>query len=102
MEQHFHSTTVFSCLMLLTSSLHLVAPDLIALLSVNTRFGNRQNPHIPGVIAAQKAIAQQDRRCAYVDTEGAETLPPSHTHFTAKGTLDIGRRFAAALLTFSN
>lgn len=24
--------------------------------------------------------------------------PPSHTHFTAKGTLEIGRRFAETLL----
>jgi hypothetical protein len=34
----------------------------------------------------------------YVDTEGAETLLPSQTHFTANGTLVIGRRFATALL----
>ena len=34
----------------------------------------------------------------YVDTAGAETLPPSHTHFTAAGTLEIGRRYAEALL----
>jgi hypothetical protein len=25
-------------------------------------------------------------------------LPPSHTHFTAVGTLEIGRRYAEALL----
>jgi hypothetical protein len=33
-----------------------------------------------------------------VDTAGAETLPPSHTHFTAVGTLEVGRRYAEALL----
>jgi hypothetical protein len=76
----------------------LGAPDLIALLAVNTRFGNGKNPHVPTVIAAQKAIAAKDKRCAYVDTEGAETLPPTHTHFTAPGTLEVGKRFAAALL----
>jgi hypothetical protein len=76
----------------------LAAPELIALLAVNTRFGTGKNPHVPTVIAAQKAIAAKDKRCAYVDTEGAETLPPTHTHFTAPGTLEVGKRFAAALL----
>jgi hypothetical protein len=75
----------------------LDAPDLIALIAVNTQFGNGQNPFVAKVIDAQKAIAAKDRRCAYVDTQGAETLPPSHTHFTAAGTLEIGRRFAKAL-----
>jgi hypothetical protein len=76
----------------------LAAPELIALLAINTRFGNRKNPDVPTVIAAQKAIAAKDKRCAYVDTEGAETLPPTHTHFTAPGTLEVGKRFAEALL----
>lgn len=77
----------------------LQAPDLILLLGVNTRFGNGKNPHMPAVIAAQQQVAQELARCRYVDTAGAETLPPSHTHFTAAGTLEIGRRFAEALLT---
>lgn len=75
----------------------LDAPDLVLLLGVNTRFGNRKNPYMPTVIAAQKSLAEALPRCAYVDTTGAETLPPSHTHFTAAGTLDIGKRFAEAL-----
>jgi len=33
-----------------------------------------------------------------VDTEGAETLGPIHTHFTAAGTIEVGERFAKALL----
>jgi len=74
------------------------APDLILLLAVNTRFGNGKNPHMPVVIEAQKQVARELSRCRYVDTAGAETLPPSHTHFTAPGTLVIGRRFAEALL----
>jgi lysophospholipase L1-like esterase len=78
----------------------LAAPQLIALIGVNTRFGNGKNPNMPVVIASQKAIDAQDPLAVYVDTEGAETLPPSHTHFTAKGTLEIGRRYAAALLAF--
>jgi len=75
----------------------LEAPDLVILLGVNTRFGNGKNPHMPDVIAAQKAVAEALAHCAYVDTSGAETLPPSHTHFTAAGTLEIGKRFAEAL-----
>jgi hypothetical protein len=75
----------------------LNAPDLVILLGLNTRFGNGKNPHMPDVIAAQKAVAEALAHCAYVDTSGAETLPPSHTHFTAAGTLEIGKRFAEAL-----
>lgn len=76
----------------------LEAPQLIALLGVNTRFGNDRNPFVPKIIEAQQAIAARDHCCAYVDTAGAETLLPSRTHFTAAGTLEVGRRFAAALL----
>ncbi len=73
-------------------------PDLILLLAVNTRFGNGKNPHMPAVIAAQKALGESVPRCDYVDTEGAETLGPNHTHFTAAGTIEVGERFAKALL----
>jgi hypothetical protein len=76
----------------------LNAPDLILLLGVNTRFGNGKNAFMPKVIAAQKEVAAALPRARYVDTAGAETLPPSHTHFTAVGTLEIGRRYAEALL----
>jgi hypothetical protein len=76
----------------------LAAPDLILLLGVNTRFGNGKNAFMPKVIEAQQEVAAALPRARYVDTAGAETLPPSHTHFTAVGTLEIGRRFAEALL----
>lgn len=76
----------------------LDAPQLIALLGVNTRFGNDKNPFVPKVVEAQRAVAAKDPRSMYVDTAGAETLLPSRTHFTAAGTLDIGKRFATALL----
>ncbi len=75
----------------------LEAPELMALLGVNTRFGNGKNPHVPAIVAAQKALDEKDPHCLYVDTAGAETLGPSHTHFTAAGTLEVGRRFARAL-----
>jgi len=76
----------------------LGAPDMILLLGVNTRFGNGKNTFMPAVIEAQKEVASTHTRARYVDTEGADTLPPSHTHFTPQGTLEVGRRFAEALL----
>ena len=76
----------------------LNAPDMILLLGVNTRFGNGKNAFMPKIIDAQKEVAAALPRARYVDTAGAETLPPSHTHFTAVGTLEIGRRYAEALL----
>lgn len=75
----------------------LEAPELVALIAVNTRFGNDKNPFMPKVVAAQQALAAKDRLCVYVDTAGAETLLPSRTHFTAAGTLEVGRRFAVEL-----
>ena len=80
----------------------LNAPDMILLLGVNTRFGNGKNAFMPKVIDAQKEVAGALARTRYVDTAGAETLPPSHTHFTAVGTLDIGRRYAEALVSFES
>jgi hypothetical protein len=76
----------------------LGAPDLILLLGVNTRFGNGKNAFMPKVVEAQKEVAAALPHARYVDTAGAETLPPSHTHFTAAGTLEVGRRYAEALL----
>ena len=76
----------------------LAAPRLVALVGVNTHFGNDQNPHMPVIVAQQRALMAMDPLSHYVDTEGAETLLPSQTHFTAKGTLEIGRQFATALL----
>jgi hypothetical protein len=76
----------------------LNAPEMVLLLGVNTRFGNGKNPYMPQVIEAQKSVASHLSRARYVNTEGSETLPPSHTHFTALGTLEIGRRYAEALL----
>jgi hypothetical protein len=77
----------------------LKAPDMILLLGVNTRFGNGKNAFMPKVIDAQKEVAAALPRARYVDTTGAVTLPPSHTHFTAAGTLEVGRRYAEALLS---
>ena len=75
------------------------APNLPALVGVNVHFGNDKNPFVARIVEAQKQVAAKDpRHCRYVDTDGAETLLPSQTHFTAKGTLEIGKRYADALL----
>ena len=74
----------------------LAAPDLPALLAVNTRFGGGRNAFMPQIIAAQQALAAKDRHCVYVDTEGAAIA--NAVHFNAEGTLEVGRRFAQALL----
>ena len=75
---------------------NLDAPELIALLAVNTRFGGGKNTFIPQIVAAQKAIAAKDARCLYVDTAGAAIA--NGVHFDSAGTLDVGKRFAQALL----
>ena len=74
----------------------LDAPELIALLGVNTHFGSDKNPFMPKIVEAQKIAASQMARCAYVDTASA-TIANS-AHFDTKGTIDIGNRFAEALL----
>lgn len=74
----------------------LEAPDLLALLGFNTQFGDGKVPFIAKVIEAQRAIAAKDPRCRYVDTAGI-TLANIY-HFDAEGTLEVGRRYARALL----
>ena len=76
----------------------LDTPALPAFLAINTHFGNDKNPFVPKVVEAQKSVAETSGLARYVDTEGAETLLPSQTHFTTEGTLEVGRRFAEALL----
>ena len=74
----------------------LDAPDLIALLAVNTQFGGGRNTFMPKIVEAQKSLAAKDPRCVYVDTSAAAIA--NAVHFNAQGTLDVGRRFAEALL----
>ncbi len=76
----------------------LAAPDLIALVAVNTKFGGGKNPFMPKIVEAQQALATKDPRCAYVDTASA-TIANS-AHYDTAGTLDVGKRFAEALLAF--
>ncbi|NNE00760.1 MAG: hypothetical protein HKN47_25875 [Pirellulaceae bacterium] len=73
----------------------LKAPELIALLGVNTRFGGGKNQYMPAIIAAQQAYGQSDPLACYVDTAGATIA--NHAHYDAAGTIDVGQRFAKAL-----
>jgi len=74
------------------------APDLPALIGVNIHFGDMKkvSPNMQLIVDAQKALAAKDARCVYVDTEGA-TLA-NGAHFDAAGTLEVGRRFAEAVI----
>ncbi len=74
----------------------LNAPDLPALTAVNTRFGGGRNKFVPTIVEQQKQLAATDPRCEYVDTSSATIA--NGAHFDSKGTLDVGRLFAEALL----
>ena len=76
----------------------LDAPDLIALLAVNTHFGGGKNPFMPKIVDAQREVAAHVPRTAYVDT--ADCAIANNVHFSGIGTLDVGRRFADALSHF--
>lgn len=76
----------------------LNAPQLIALVAVNTQFGGGKNPFMPKIVEAQQALAVKDPRCAYVDTAG--TPIANNAHWNSAGTLDVGRKFAEALVKF--
>ncbi len=76
----------------------LASPQLIALLAVNTRFGNGRNTFIPVIIDQQKALAAKDSCCAYVDTSAASIA--NEYHFDSAGTLEAGRLLAEALMRF--
>jgi hypothetical protein len=63
---------------------------------VNTNFGNGKNTFMPVIIEQQKQLAASLPRCAYVDTDGLSHA--NGAHFDTKGTLEMGARFAEALL----
>ncbi len=74
----------------------LNAPDMIALVAVNTRFGGGKNKFMPDIVAAQRAVGAADKRAAYVDT--AKATIANNAHYDTKGTLYVGGLFADALL----
>jgi hypothetical protein len=74
----------------------LGAPEMTALVGVNTNFGNGKNTFMPVIIEQQKQLAASLSQCAYVDTDGLSHA--NGAHFDTKGTLEMGARFAEALL----
>ncbi|QDT33505.1 GDSL-type esterase/lipase family protein [Thalassoglobus polymorphus] len=75
----------------------LNAPQLIALVAVNTKFGNGTKEFMPEIVAQQQRMSAADPRAVYVDTSHA-TIANS-AHFDTKGTLEVGRLMAEALFT---
>jgi lysophospholipase L1-like esterase len=74
----------------------LDAPQLIALVGVNTNFGNGKNAFMPEIVAQQKACAAKLAHCVYVDTSGLTYA--NAAHFDTPSTVEVGKRFAEALL----
>lgn len=74
----------------------LGAPEMTALVGVNTHFGNGKNTFMPLIVEQQKQLAARLPRCAYVDTDGLSHA--NGAHFDTKGTLEMGIRFAEALI----
>ena len=72
------------------------APELTALVAVNTQFGGGRNKFMPAIVEQQKVLAARDPHCEYVDTSAATIA--NGAHYDSEGTLDVGRWFAEALL----
>ncbi len=74
----------------------LAAPDMIALLAVNTQFSAGKNKHMPAIVGAQQVVANTDPQAVYIDTSKATIA--NAVHFDAQGTLDVGKWFAEGLI----
>lgn len=74
----------------------LGAPDLKALIAVNTQFGLGKNAHMPAIVEAQRQVDAADPLAVYVDTAAAPVI--NAAHYDTKGTLEVGRWFAEAYL----
>jgi hypothetical protein len=70
------------------------------LVSVNVHFHEGKNKFMPDIIAAQKRVGHELHDCRYVDTSGAGLANP--VHFNTEGTIDVGKRFASALLAIES
>jgi lysophospholipase L1-like esterase len=74
----------------------LNAPQLAALIAVNTKFSAGKNQFMPVIIEQQKLAASFDARFEYVDTSAATVA--NNVHYDSAGTLEVGRLFAESLL----
>ena len=74
----------------------LNAPEMMALVGVNTNFGAGKNAFMPVIVQQQQDLAKNLPHCTYVDTSGVTYA--NGAHFDTKSTIEIGRRFANALI----
>ncbi len=78
----------------------LDAENLIALIGLNSQYGNGSNEFISTIVDQQKRTALADPRCEYVETSSATIA--NRSHFDSKGTLKVGRLFAESLLALES
>ena len=74
----------------------LGASQMVALIGVNTNFGNGKNTFMPRIIEAQQALCGHLPGSIYVDTAGSTYA--NAAHFDTAGTVDLGVRYAKALI----
>ena len=72
------------------------APKMISLLAVNTKFRYGKMRSVKEIAQEQEKLAAQDKLIEYIDSSNLETC--NAYHFSAKGTLDLGKLFAEALM----
>ncbi len=75
------------------------APELQALIAVNTQFSQGTNKFMPMIVEQQRLLAKRDPLCHYVDTSKA-TIANS-AHYDSAGTLAVGQMFAERLLSLT-
>lgn len=75
------------------------APEMQALIAVNTQFSQGTNKFMPMIVEQQRLLAKRDPLCHYVDTSKA-TIANS-AHYDSAGTLAVGRMFAERLLSLT-
>ncbi len=78
----------------------LKAERLPILVSVNVHFHEGKNKFMPEIIAAQKQVGHEFNDCRYVDTTGVGLA--NDVHFNSEGTIEVGKRFASALLSIES
>ena len=76
------------------------AERLPILVSVNVHFLEGKNKFMPYIITAQKRLAHELSDCRYVDTHGVGLA--NEYHFNSEGTIEVGKRFASALLAMES
>ncbi len=100
METHVYRARLESLLARLRSDLD--APEMIALLGFNTRFGSRwqtrtqPRAEIQKIRQAQIQVAENSDYAIHVEDWGCQVV--NSAHFGSAGTLELGERYAAALL----